>query len=132
MKKLTAAHRSLPFGTRVKVTHRKSGRSVIVRINDRGPQSKKRVIDLSKAAAERLGIIREGVAPVRLSVLNRPKAKRKREPKGKPKAETKQSSGPKNLDELSPVERRIIEASRRKDGPAALQALSDALAEEIP
>ncbi|TIN07390.1 MAG: septal ring lytic transglycosylase RlpA family protein, partial [Mesorhizobium sp.] len=53
---LTAAHRTLPFGTRLKVTNRKNGRSVVVRINDRGPFIKGRVIDLSKGAAGRLGI----------------------------------------------------------------------------
>lgn len=62
---MTAAHRTLPFGTRVRVTHGK--RSVIVRINDRGPWVKGRVIDLSKAAARRLGI--KGVARVRIEVI---------------------------------------------------------------
>lgn len=67
---LTAAHRSLPFGTRVKVTHLGNGRTVVVRVNDRGPVSRKRIIDLSKAAAERLGMLRQGVAPVRLEALD--------------------------------------------------------------
>ena len=57
---MTAAHRTLPFGTRVKVTNQRNGRSVIVRINDRGPFIKGRVIDLSKAAANRLGFIARG------------------------------------------------------------------------
>lgn len=64
---LTAAHRTLPFGTRVRVTHRATGRSVIVRINDRGPFIHGRVIDLSKASAQAIGIA--GVADVALSVL---------------------------------------------------------------
>lgn len=63
---LTAAHRSLPFGSRVKVTHLRSQRSVVVRINDRGPHARGRIIDLSRAAAERLGMLRSGVAPVRV------------------------------------------------------------------
>lgn len=63
---LTAAHRSLPFGSRVKVTHLRSQRSVVVRINDRGPYGRGRIIDLSRAAAERLGMLRSGVAPVRV------------------------------------------------------------------
>ncbi len=67
---LTAAHRDLPFGTRVKVTHLGNGRTVVVRVNDRGPVSRKRIIDLSKAAAERLGMLRQGVAPVRLEALD--------------------------------------------------------------
>lgn len=55
-KKLTAAHRSAPFGTKFKVTNQKSGKSVVVRINDRGPFHKGRIIDLSRAAASTLGI----------------------------------------------------------------------------
>lgn len=57
---LTAAHRTLPFGTRLRVTNRNNGRSVVVRINDRGPFIKGRVIDLSKGAAGRLGFISSG------------------------------------------------------------------------
>ncbi len=62
--KMTAAHRSYRFGTRVRVTNRHNGRSVIVRINDRGPFIKGRVVDVSKAAASQLGMIRAGHAPV--------------------------------------------------------------------
>jgi rare lipoprotein A len=65
---MTAAHRSLPFGTHVKVTNRKNGRSVVVRINDRGPFVGGRVIDLSTAAARAIGFT--GVAPVHLAVLH--------------------------------------------------------------
>ncbi len=68
---LTAAHRTLPFGTRVQVTNLDNGRSVIVRINDRGPFSSGRVIDLSAAAARMIGVMQSGVAPVRLEVLDR-------------------------------------------------------------
>lgn len=57
---LTAAHRTLPFGTRIKVTNRKNGKSVVVRINDRGPFIKGRVLDLSKGAANKLGFIKSG------------------------------------------------------------------------
>jgi rare lipoprotein A len=63
---LTAAHRKLPLGAEVKVTNLENGRSVIVEINDRGPYIKGRVIDLSKGAARRLGIVEEGVAKVRV------------------------------------------------------------------
>ncbi|WP_447752940.1 septal ring lytic transglycosylase RlpA family protein [Pseudomonas nicosulfuronedens] len=63
---LTAAHRTLAFGTRVRVTNLNNGRSVVVRINDRGPFSRGRVIDVSKAAAEQLNMLRSGTAPVRL------------------------------------------------------------------
>ncbi len=68
---LTAAHRSLPLGTRVRVTVLASGRKVIVRINDRGPygRDRRRVIDLSEAAARELGILERGSARVLLEVL---------------------------------------------------------------
>ena len=61
---LTAAHRTLPFGTRVKVVHQKTGRFVVVRINDRGPYAHGRVIDLSWASAQAIGL--SGVAQVAL------------------------------------------------------------------
>ncbi|MGD9369280.1 MAG: septal ring lytic transglycosylase RlpA family protein [Desulfobacteraceae bacterium] len=65
---LTAAHKSLAFGTRVHVTHLSNGRSVTVRINDRGPFVKGRIIDLSYAAARRLGMLSQGVVKVRIWV----------------------------------------------------------------
>jgi rare lipoprotein A len=67
---LTAAHRELPFGSLVRVTHLRNGKSVIVRINDRGPFHKRRVIDLSRAAAEQLGMTHSGRAQVRLELLH--------------------------------------------------------------
>jgi rare lipoprotein A (peptidoglycan hydrolase) len=66
---LTAAHRKLPLGTVVEVTSLDTGRSVTVRINDRGPYIEGRIIDLSHAAAERLGIVEQGVGKVRLQVV---------------------------------------------------------------
>ena len=57
---LTAAHRTLPFGTKLTVTNKQNGKTVVVRINDRGPFIRGRVIDLSKAAAQKLGFIRSG------------------------------------------------------------------------
>jgi len=66
---LTAAHRTLPFGTRVEVTRRDDGRSVVVRINDRGPFVRHRIIDLSYGAAKRIGLDVDGVAPVTVRVL---------------------------------------------------------------
>ncbi len=68
---MTAAHRSLPFGTRVRVTHTGNGRSVDVRINDRGPFAAGRIIDLSKAAADVIGMSAQGIARVTLTVLSR-------------------------------------------------------------
>lgn len=68
--KLTAAHKSLPFGTRVKVTNLANNEEVEVVINDRGPYVENRVIDLSKLAAERLGFVNQGLAEVRIEVLD--------------------------------------------------------------
>ena len=67
---MTAAHKSLPFGTRVKVTNRNNGRSVVVRINDRGPFKPGRVIDLSYAAADAIGMRDKGLVPVKVEVIN--------------------------------------------------------------
>ncbi|QFT28862.1 MULTISPECIES: septal ring lytic transglycosylase RlpA family protein [Stappiaceae] len=64
---LTAAHRTLPFGTMVEVTNLSNGKSVTVRINDRGPYSKGRVIDVTYAAAKKLGFIRKGITKVHVS-----------------------------------------------------------------
>jgi rare lipoprotein A len=66
---LTAAHRTLPFGTRVHVTNKRTGRSCIVVINDRGPFTKSKVIDLSHAAASKIGLIDSGTAAVACTVL---------------------------------------------------------------
>jgi rare lipoprotein A len=68
---MTAAHRHLPFGTKVRVTNTRNGQSVIVRINDRGPFIRGRVIDLSYGAARIIGMIGRGVAPVKVEVLGR-------------------------------------------------------------
>jgi rare lipoprotein A len=68
---MTAAHRTLPFGTRVMVTNRNNGRSVTVTINDRGPFIKGRIIDLSRGAAGVIGMTSSGVAPVSITVLGR-------------------------------------------------------------
>ena len=65
--RLTAAHRQLPFGTRVRVINRRNGRSVVVRINDRGPFIRGRIIDVTPAAARVLGF--SGLAPVTVSVV---------------------------------------------------------------
>jgi len=69
--KLTAAHRTLPFGTEVRVTNTVTGKSVIVKVNDRGPFAKDRVIDLSKAAAEQIGMVASGHAKVKGEVLGK-------------------------------------------------------------
>jgi rare lipoprotein A len=70
MRKLTAAHRTLPFGTVVRVTNTQNGRSVVVRINDRGPFKDDRVIDLSLEGARQIGMIGSGTAPVSLEIID--------------------------------------------------------------
>ena len=67
---LTAAHKTLPFGTKVMVTNLRNGKSIIVRINDRGPFIRGRIIDLSYAAAKMLDMVGEGVVPVRIEILS--------------------------------------------------------------
>lgn len=82
--RMTAAHRTLPFGTRVRVRRSDTGREVVVRINDRGPYaSPRRIIDVSRAAAEALQMIRAGVVPVVVEVLEvpRPRSRRRSERK---------------------------------------------------
>jgi peptidoglycan lytic transglycosylase len=72
MAALTAAHKTLPFGSRVRVTNLDNGHSVVVVINDRGPFVKRRLIDVSRAAAQELGFVNHGVAKVRVDVLGEP------------------------------------------------------------
>jgi rare lipoprotein A len=67
---MTAAHRTLPFGSKVRVTNPANGQSVVVRINDRGPFTKSRAIDVSHAAAKRLGLVARGHGTVELALLN--------------------------------------------------------------
>jgi rare lipoprotein A len=69
MNELTAAHKSLKFGTKVRVTNEKNGKSVVVRINDRGPYIGSRIIDLSKQAAQAIDMIGPGTATVTVEVL---------------------------------------------------------------
>lgn len=66
---LTAAHRTLPFGTKLRVTNQTTGKSVIVKVNDRGPFHKNRIIDLSHAAASKLGMISDGVCKVTIEKI---------------------------------------------------------------
>ena len=67
--KMTAAHKTLPFGTMVRVTNRTNRKTAVVRINDRGPFVEGRIIDLSRAAAKKLGILETGVAPVQIEIV---------------------------------------------------------------
>lgn len=70
MWQLTAAHKTLPFGTKCRVTNLDTGKSVVVRINDRGPFVKGRVIDLSKKAMADIGGVQKGVVPVRIDIIS--------------------------------------------------------------
>jgi len=79
---LTTAHKTLPFGTRVKVTRLKNNRSVVLRVNDRGPTQPGRIVDISRRAAHDLGMRRPGLTQVKLEVVAPPKA-------GKPGAKKK-------------------------------------------
>lgn len=85
---MTAAHRKLPFGTMVKVTRLDNNKSVVVRINDRGPYKDGRVIDLSRAAAEKINLVQDGIADVKVEVINKDEERKLTEkPKeSKPKA----------------------------------------------
>ena len=69
MDEMTCAHRTAPFGARLRVTDLKTGRSIVVTVNDRGPFTSGRIVDLSLAAAEKLGIVKRGVARVRVERL---------------------------------------------------------------
>ena len=73
----TAAHRTFPFNSMVKVTNLKNGRSVIVRVNDRGPYHGGRIIDLSYLAAKKLGYVKKGVAKLKIQLLHKKSKKRK-------------------------------------------------------
>ena len=75
---LTMAHNTLPFGTKVRVTNLANKRSVIARVNDRGPTTPGRIADLSTAAASRIGMLRAGIVEARLEVVSTPTAKVKR------------------------------------------------------
>jgi rare lipoprotein A len=75
---MTAAHNTLPFGTRVKITNVKNNRSVVVRINDRGPTTPGRVFDLTRAAASKIGYVRSGLTDVRAEIVSAAPAKRVR------------------------------------------------------
>ena len=92
MNALTAAHRRLPFGTMVRVTNLKNRRSLVVRINDRGPYAGGRIIDLSKRAASILGFQHQGIARVRVEMVKAaPKKKKRYRKKRKQSASSEQS-----------------------------------------
>jgi rare lipoprotein A len=119
----TAAHRSLPFGTRVRVTRIGSGKSIIVRINDRGPFIAGRIIDVSRTAAEELQIISAGVARVRLEIVQTAEPKHQ-------KLNARAESAPQN--QLARRKMKIHNASVRLHQRRAKDALSATPASSAP
>ena len=77
-RRMTAAHKTLPFDTIVRVTNLKNNRQVVVRINDRGPYVERRIIDLSQRAAKKLDMLEDGVVPARVEVLKYPEPRKRR------------------------------------------------------
>lgn len=77
-RKMTAAHPSLPFGARVRVTNLRNGESVVVRINDRGPYGGNRIIDVSRRAAEELEMVRRGLARVKVELMKKKQQRKKK------------------------------------------------------
>lgn len=112
--KLTAAHRTLPFGTKVKVTNVKTGKSVIVRINDRGPFIKGRIIDVSKKAAKDLGMLKTGVIQVEVRIISN------KTPSKKEKAALAKKSSKKT--KKSKTTRRVL---TKKKNPNLVEAAKD-------
>jgi rare lipoprotein A len=94
MHALTAAHRTLPFGTWVMVTNKRNGRSVVVEVIDRGPVARNRVIDLSWAAATKLGMRKSGLVPVSLKVVKAPEKAARSPKRAKPSPEQAAVSSP--------------------------------------
>ena len=119
---LTAAHRSLPFGTRVRVTNLENGRAVEVRINDRGPFVGGRVIDVSRAAARVIGLIGPGVGRVRLEVASAPAARARAEPAATPRRPAPAAA---------PARVYLVEVAVLRD-PALAARLRDVLAGRFP
>lgn len=93
---MTAAHRTLPFGTFLKVTNTRNGRSVVVRVNDRGPYISGRSIDLSEGAARAIGMISSGVGKVKLEILSAEQGRKSRKAVGKSEKNTKNTQEVKN------------------------------------
>ncbi|MBO4368671.1 MAG: septal ring lytic transglycosylase RlpA family protein [Desulfovibrio sp.] len=119
----TAAHRTLPFGTVVKVTSREEGKSVMVRVNDRGPYVRGRIIDLSFAAADQLGLADKGVGDVKLEIVSDPQGNPLR--KGQAyfvqykNGHNKRKSGPYHAFEVAAARQRELQ-SRHPDAVVVL------------
>ena len=112
---LTAAHKTLPFNTKVKVTNLSNGKSVIVRINDRGPFVKGREIDLSKAAASKLDMIKSGTAKVKLTIISSDSS-----------GSTKQAEKWKTADKTKTWDIQLGAFSKRSNAEAMVKRFQDA------
>jgi len=138
MDQLTAAHRTLPFGTWVNVRNESNGKSIAVRITDRGPFIEKRIIDLSRMAAREILLIGPGTAPVELTIIRPPAgavielygvqaaAFSKRELAAQQRAKIEKITGEARLlapDEMSPLYRVMTGASTREDANEILRKL---------
>jgi len=121
--KLTAAHKTLPFGTKVKVVNVSNGKSVTVRINDRGPYIKGRIIELSRKAAEQVGMIKKGTATVKITIIGKTssktsKSKTKSKSKAKSKSTKKSKSNSKDKKKSSSDKKPnlVVEAQKMETG----------------
>ena len=99
-KAMTAAHRELPYGTMVRVTRLDNNKSVVVKVTDKGPYKRGRVVDLSRAAAERIGLIQDGLTEVKLEVVKRGTAAPKK-PSKKTQRKERQASAPSSYENIS-------------------------------
>lgn len=128
MEQLTAAHRRLPFQTWVEVTNLSNGKQVDVRINDRGPFAKGRILDLSQAAARDIDILREGTARVRLKVIPPPRV----EPREPVTVTAKPTTTPPSPDSTAPLDWYVVQAgafSERDRAESLRTTLEDLFAE---
>lgn len=127
---MTAAHKTLSFGTKVRVTHIKSGNSVVVTINDRGPYIKGRIIDLSLKAATVLGIRKSGIARVNIAVVGKgaskssvKKAKAKKTSKAKPKKKWASKSKKSNKNKSQKPAKSVNSNSEKAQTPQTVQVV---------
>lgn len=116
-KSLTAAHRELPYGTMVRVTRLDNNKSVVVKVTDKGPYKRGRVVDLSRAAAERIGLIRDGLTEVKIEVVKRGTGKANTDKKKSSSRKERQASAPSNYDNVS-RDRIVTDAGNAPAKPA--------------
>lgn len=118
-KAMTAAHRELPYGTMVRVTRLDNNKSVVVKVTDKGPYKRGRVIDLSRTAAEQIGLIRDGLTEVKLEVVKRGAGQAKPAQKQNTRRKERQASVPENYDNVS--RDRLVTDAGKAPAPAKAQ-----------